>query len=302
MTSVAVVAHAGKQLGGGLPELRAKLAERGVADPLWFEVPKSKRAPKQLERAVQAGADIVFVWGGDGMVQRCVDVLAGTSVAMAIVPAGTANLLASNLGIPIDLAAAVDIGLRGRRRVLDVGVVNDERFAVMAGGGFDARMIRDADGSLKDRMGRLAYVITGVRNLQSQRVKVRIRVDGEKWFKGDASCVLMANVGKVFGGITVFDDADPSDGALELGVVTADGAWQWTRTLARTASGAPERSPFVHLTRGRAFDIKWDKKVPYELDGGDRPAARRLKASVEARAVVVCVPDADRDVGDVASA
>ena len=95
------------------------------------------------------------------MVQRCIDALAGTGVTVAILPAGTANLLATNLGIPKDLAAAVDIGLHGRHRPLDVGVINGERFAVMAGTGFDAMMIKDADRGLKDKAGRLAYVWTG---------------------------------------------------------------------------------------------------------------------------------------------
>ena len=94
MTTVAVVAHTRKQLGGGLTELREALAAHGIDDPLWHEVSKSKQAPKQCRLALEAGADLVFVWGGDGMVQRCADVLAGTGAAMAVVPAGTANLLA----------------------------------------------------------------------------------------------------------------------------------------------------------------------------------------------------------------
>lgn len=95
---------------------------------------------------LDAGADFVFVWGGDGTVQRCVDVLAGSSTVIAILPAGSANLLAADLGIPTDLRQAVEIGLHGRRRELDVGTINGERFTVMAGAGFDALMMRDADG------------------------------------------------------------------------------------------------------------------------------------------------------------
>ena len=103
MTRVAVVAHAGKSVGGGLVELRRVLEDAGVADPLWYEVPKSRKAPKQVKRALEEGAELVFAWGGDGTVQRCIDVLAGTGTPLAIVPAGTANLLATNLGIPDDI-------------------------------------------------------------------------------------------------------------------------------------------------------------------------------------------------------
>src|SRR4051812_23316410 len=111
MTCVAVVAHSGKSLGGGLPALRERLAASGVTNPMWFEVPKSRKAPKRVREAMERGADLVIVWGGDGMVQRCIDAAAGSGVALAIIPAGTANLLASNLGIPNDLDAAVEIGL-----------------------------------------------------------------------------------------------------------------------------------------------------------------------------------------------
>ena len=141
VTKVAVIAHAGKTFGGGLPELRRELERQGVAEPLWVEVPKSRFAPKQVKRALDDGVELLFVWGGDGMVQRCIDVLAGSEVALAVVPAGTANLFATNLGIPQDIEQAVAIGLRGERRKLDVGRFNGEHFAVMAGAGFDASMI-----------------------------------------------------------------------------------------------------------------------------------------------------------------
>ena len=67
-------------------------------------MPKSSKAPAQVERLLKEGAELVFAWGGDGMVQRCVDVIAGSEANLAIIPAGTANLLASNLGIPADIA------------------------------------------------------------------------------------------------------------------------------------------------------------------------------------------------------
>jgi diacylglycerol kinase (ATP) len=290
VSSVAVVAHARKQLGGGLGELRELLARAGVSDPLWFEVRKSKQAPKKVRRALDEGADLVFVWGGDGTVQRSIDAVAGKDATIAILPAGTANLLATNLGIPKDLAAAVHIGLHGERKKLDVGVINDEHFAVMAGAGFDALMIRDADRGLKDRAGRLAYVFTGAKHLRTSRTRLRVRVDGEKWFDGDASCVLIGNVGKLFGGVTAFEHARPDDGRLELGVVTADGIWQWARALARTASGHADKSPFVQTTSGRAFDIRLRHPVPYELDGGEREPVKRLKVAVVPEAITVCVP------------
>ena len=286
---VAVVAHAGKTLGGGLLELRSILEREGVTDPLWYEVPKSRKAPKQVKRALDEGAELIFAWGGDGTVQRCLQVLAGSGTPLAIVPAGTANLLATNLGIPADIEEAVQIGLGGVRRRIDVGRINGERFGVMAGAGFDAAMIRDADAGLKDKIGRIAYVWTGAKAVEAKPFRARIRVDGTAWFDDKASCILVGNVGKLFGGVEAFDDARPDDGKLEVGVVTADGLVQWARTMVRTAVGTTARSPFVQVTRAESIEIKLSRKVLYELDGGDREKVKRLEITVEPAAIDICV-------------
>jgi YegS/Rv2252/BmrU family lipid kinase len=291
MTSVAVVAHARKKLGGGLVELRRVLADAGIEDPAWFEVPKSKFAPECIREAIDGGADLIFVWGGDGIVQRCIDAVGDAPVVLAILPAGTGNLLARNLEIPIDLAQAVEVGLHGAHRTIDVGRVNGERFAVMAGTGLDALMIRDAGRSMKDRFGRAAYVWTGAKHLKMPPFRARIEVDGIPWFDGKAGCILVGNVGKVLGGIEAFDDVDPEDGLLELGVVTAKGITQWTRTLVRTAVGSADRSKFVQTTKAKKIKIKLDRKMPYELDGGDEKPVDRLKIRIEPAAVTICVPE-----------
>jgi YegS/Rv2252/BmrU family lipid kinase len=286
---VAVVAHAGKSLGGGLPQLRQVLERPGV-ELLWREVPRSRKAPKQVRKALAWGAELVFVWGGDGMVQRSAGVLAGSDAALAIVPAGTANLLARNLGIPADVEAAVAVGLAGVRRRLDLGRLNGEPFAVMAGAGFDGAMIAGADGRLKDRLGRLAYVWSGARSLRREPFGVRIAVDGADWYDGKASCVLVGNVGRLFGGLEAFDGARPDDGSLELGVVQADGVVQWLRTLARASVGGASRSRYTRTTRARSARVRVDRKVPYELDGGDRGTVRKLRIDVLPGALTVCVP------------
>jgi len=289
--NVAVVAHAGKSLGGGLPELRRVLEAEGVADPFWVEVPKSKKAPAQVQRALDDGAELVFAWGGDGMVQRCVEVLAGSGARLAIIPAGTANLFASNLGIPQDIEEAVAVGLHGDRHEFDVGRFNGERFAVMAGAGFDAAMIRDSgDGGLKERIGRAAYVWSGSENLRSKPFRATIEVDGAEWYKGEATCILLGNVGKLVGGVEVFEDARPDDGKLEVGVVTAEGVLDWSRMMGRAVAGSLGDSPFTQTTKARDVKVKLSRKVLYELDGGDRTKVKSFKVKVEPRAISVCVP------------
>jgi diacylglycerol kinase (ATP) len=216
--------------------------------------------------------------------------VAGTETVIAILPAGTANLLATNLGVPGDITEAVRVGLHGEQRRLDTGSVNGERFAVMAGAGFDARMIMEADQGLKDRIGRAAYLFAGAKNLSAHRTKATVTVDGKRFFKGQISCVLVGNVSKILGGIEAFSGARPDDGLLELGVVTAKDPVEWIRTLGRVAQSETEKSPFVEVTRGKKFRIRFNRRFPYELDGGARPPIRKMRINVHPSSIKICVP------------
>ena len=292
MSTVAVIAHAGKSMGGGLEELRAGARRRQASsDPIWSEVPKSKYAPERVEKALAEGAETIFAWGGDGMVQRCVDVMAGTEATLAILPGGD--------GEPVRVQPRHPRRHRGGRRgralqarsgQLDLGKMNGEHFAVMAGAGLDARMIRDADGGPKDRFGRLAYIWAASKNLRIEPFKARIEVNGDLWYKGEATCLLVGNVGALFGGMEAFDSASPEDGLLELGVTHAESLGQWARTVARTAIGSVGESPFVQATKAERIDVEFDRKVLYEIDGGERKEVKRLKVKVKPGALRVRVP------------
>ena len=286
---VAVVAHSGKSFGGGLSELRAILERRGIDRLRWREVPKSRKAPKQVRKAIDWGAELIFVWGGDGMAQRTIDAAAGSDTPLALLPAGTANLLASNLGVPQDIEAAVDIGLEGERRRLDIGRINGEAFAVMAGAGLDALMIADADGGLKDRLGRLGYIWTGLKNVRATPFDATITIEGTRWFKGTATCVLVGNVGELFGGVELFEGSRADDGLLEVGVLTATGVLETVRTVARVAVGSADDAAFARTTKAASVRVKMDRKVLYEVDGGDRTKVKSLRVDVEPSAIVVCV-------------
>ncbi|MFD1545819.1 diacylglycerol/lipid kinase family protein [Nonomuraea guangzhouensis] len=288
--TVAVVAHRKKTLGAGLDRLRVLIAEQDVGELLWYEVPKSKKARKKVREALEQGAELVFVWGGDGMVQRCADVLAGSGVPMAVLPAGTGNLFATNLGIPIDLEEAVEIGFHGRRDKLDLGLLNGEHFAVMAGAGFEAEMIADADGQAKKQLGKLSYVKAAVRHVGGPLVPMKIKIDGTTWFEGDASCLLLGNVSTIAGGIEAFDDARPDDGWLEVGVSTAKGPVQWARVIGRMAAGRSDDSPFVRITRARKVSARFGTPLTYELDGGEREATDRITAKAVPGALTICLP------------
>jgi diacylglycerol kinase (ATP) len=281
MTKLGVLVHGGKSLGKGPEELRTALADAGFPDPPWCEVAKSKKSPKRVRQLLDDGVERLLVWGGDGTVRRSIDTLVAENakVELAILPAGTANLLAKALQVPIDLHGALDVALHGIARPIDIGVVNGEAFAVMAGTGFDALMIRDADGG-KARLGKLAYVRAGARNLGHSGAEVKITIEGDDWFEGRAACVLVGNIGRILGGIEVFPDARCDDGRLDVGVLTAQRRTDWLRVGARAVLGRIDSSPLVRITQATQATIRLDRTLPWQLDGGDQPRAKKFEVSV----------------------
>ena len=180
MSSVAVIAHAGKSIDGGLPELRRD-ARRATASTTRCGR-RCRRAGRRRSRCSgcsSEGAELFFVWGGDGMAQRCVDALAGTEATIAIVPCRYRQSAGHEPRDPQGHRRRRSrSGLRGAPAPIDVGRMNGERFAVMAGAGFDADMIRGADGGLKDRVGRAALHVDGAKSFRTPPFTRQDQVDG----------------------------------------------------------------------------------------------------------------------------
>jgi diacylglycerol kinase (ATP) len=292
MATVGVLVHEEKMLGDGLDELRSALADHGEPDPLWRQIDKSKKAPKQVRKLLSEGVDRLLVWGGDGTVRRCVDTIVadGADVELAILPAGTANLLAHRMDVPIDLRGAVDVAMRGDTRRIDVGMINGEAFCLMAGTGFDALLIRDADDAKKDRLGSLAYVRAALANLDMDGTRVKVKVDGDPWFEGRAACVLVGNTGRTLGGLDILPDARPDDGVLDVGVISASGRLDWMRVGARALFGRADRSPLMETAQGTSMAIRLERPLPWELDGGDRSERKKFDVYVLPSRLAVRVP------------
>ena len=294
MTRIGVIVHEDKVLEGGLEALRSALADLGHADPPWYEVPKSRKAPKKIRKLVRDdGVDRVLVWGGDGTVRRCIQTVIDDELdaSIGILPAGTGNLLAHNLDIPIELRGAVEVAVQGEPRAIDVGKMNDLYFAVMAGTGFDALMIRDADEkALKERFGRMGYVWAGMKNLNVSPAQAEIEIDGLPWYKGDASCVILANVGTIVGGVQAFPDASPTDGRLEVGVVQARSKKDWAKLMSSALARRATESALTETTTAERVSIKLDRTFPWEVDGGDQDRTKKFKVQVVPGAVRICQP------------
>ena len=140
-----------------------------------------------------------------------------------------------------------------------------------------ARSIPGVPGPVRSSKVDLRRFRSGLHAVQGRAVRMTVRVDGEVWFKGLPTTLLAGNLGTVTGGLTVFPAASPTEGVLEVGVVTARGTWQWLRVFSRVARGHLERSPFIAVTHGKKMVVELGRKVPYELDGRGhalRPATR----------------------------
>jgi len=289
MTNVEVVAHERKIKASTRRALAAALHDAGLDAP-WTMVRKAKKATKAAGAAVERGADVVIVAGGDGTVRAASQALVGTTTALAVVPAGTANLFAHAFSLPTDPAAVVDLVVGGQRRLIDSAVCNDMTFNVMAGAGFDAGMIADADAH-KGRLGMFAYVRSGLRHARSRRpFAAVVTVDGAPFFQGELTCVLVGNIGTLKGGLTALPAADPTDGRLDVAVVTATGLKEWLSVLVSAARRRQTESDHARLGQGVEISVDLDEPHRFELDGGAKGRTTRLEFTVRPASLTVCAP------------
>jgi diacylglycerol kinase family enzyme len=265
------------------------LSRTGWPAPQWFETTPEDPGQGQARAAVESGAEVVFVCGGDGTVMSAVSALAGTDASMAILPAGTGNLLAANLGLSTDLAAGLEVAIEGGLRRLDVGVVDGQHFAVMAGMGFDAHMLDATSERSKARIGWPAYVVGGLRHLMDHPMRVIVRIDDGVPIRRAARTVLVANVGRLQGGVRLLLDAEPDDGALDVAILTPRTVRNWL-SLGWAVLRRKERVPSMEVFRGAKVEVVSDRPQPRQLDGDLIEAARRLLVEIRPGALWLCVP------------
>ncbi|GAA1614815.1 diacylglycerol kinase family protein [Kribbella karoonensis] len=270
------------------------LADRGFTEPLWLETTADDAGSAMARRAIDDHVDLVLVAGGDGTVRVVCAELARTAIPVAVLPGGTGNLLARNLGIPLELEEALTVLLDGpERRIDSVRVEGDQlpadRFMVMAGLGLDAAIIDDAPDELKKHLGWAAYVISTLKNLNHPFVRVRITVDDRPPVRRRARTVVIGNVGTLQANIPLLPDAVPDDGLLDLVVLAPRRISHWPRlALGLVIKSWRER----HLERftGRRIEVRADRAVRRQLDGDTVSDGATLVAEVDPSALVVRVP------------
>jgi YegS/Rv2252/BmrU family lipid kinase len=285
--------------GGGEGAERRRDTERALAgaglEVLWLETTREDPGQGVTRRAVAEGVDLVMAQGGDGTVMACVTGLAGSDVPLAVLPGGTGNLLATNFDVPADLDGAVQVALHGERRRLDVAAMGEDRFVVMGGIGFDAAMLADADPRLKERLGAVAYVISGLGQVRRRPARFELRLDDGDPFTRVGQGVLVGNLGRLQGGLPIMPDARPDDGLLDVAVLRTRAMPDWVRLAVRVLLRRRRKDPELEVFRARRVEVRCDRPQPVERDGDPAGDSDHLVVEVVPAALTLCVPEQGRN-------
>jgi len=267
------------------------MSRHGWDEPLWLETTEDDPGTGMCRLAVKQGCDLVFVAGGDGTVMAAVTAMAACDVPLAILPTGTGNLLARNLDLPInDEEACLRIGISGRTRAIDVASVDEDRkFAVMAGLGFDAAIMRDAPEGLKKRVGWPAYVVSGAKHLRGRGIRVAITLDDGEKLHRRVRTVVVGNVGRLQGNIPLLPDAEPDDGILDVVVIATRNVADWARVAGRVIRRAHVPDRRMERFTAQHVLIEASHSQPRQLDGDVIEDGRSMDIRIEPGALKVKV-------------
>jgi len=269
--------------------VRRVMDDHGWDEPLWLETLPEDPGRGQAKSAVAAGVDLVLACGGDGTVTACAEGTTGTGVPLAIIPMGTGNLLARNLGLPLGLDEALAVALGGAQQPIDAGRVNGTLFVVMAGLGLDAQMLSGASEPLKKQLGWFAYAISAVRHLRDRPVRVTLSADGGPRRRMRASVLIVGNVGWLRGGLPLLPDARPDDGMLDAVVLIAGGPARWLAMAAAILLRRPAPGK-IYRVRFTELEVSLDQKQPWEVDGEVMGSSRRLTVVAQPGALLLRMP------------
>lgn len=290
------------------PEARKKAISDALAGHGYtcqFIATTPEQGAKALaEQAIREGVDLIAVSGGDGTVMEVLSALVGTDIPVAVLPAGTGNLLSANLGIPMSVPEAVEVALSGESYRLDLARTADGRyFAIMGGMGLDGQVIQEADRAAKNRLGIFAYFWAAVKNLGRRRTRVWIRLDNRRLIRRRVKSVLIANMGKLTGGLEAIPTAAPNDGRLDVSIVNVTTMGGWFRLLWYTLLGRAHDAPELEVYQAQRVRIHSLHSEPVQFDGEDGGRRHDLLVRVVPGAVRILLPPnspAARDAADPA--
>jgi diacylglycerol kinase family enzyme len=297
--------------------VRELSAEAGWEHPAFYKTTIDDAGQGATAEAIARGVDVVLVAGGDGTVRAVAEAMANTGVPLAILPSGTGNLLARNLGLTLgDPAEMVRAALGGFRHAIDIGWAHltrpdgsesEHAFVVLAGIGLDADMIANTRPDLKRSVGWIAYVDGAARSLATAKpFRSVFQIDDGRLHTTKVQSILFANCGTLPAGISLIPDASIDDGVLDVAVIQPSGAFGWlgvwrkiwwdNSVLRRFRAGRRVlqrrgKDASVHYFRGLVAEAAAASPIPVELDGDEFGEAVRMTCRVDPGALLLALPD-----------
>ncbi|GHF26842.1 diacylglycerol/lipid kinase family protein [Pseudolysinimonas yzui] len=285
---------------------------------LWFETTAEEAGGGLAKKAAAEKVEVVLAAGGDGTVRAVAEGLRDTKVALALLPAGTGNLLARNLDLPLsDLDSSVQAAFTGEDRDIDLGLVEIERpdgateqhaFVVMAGIGLDAKMVANTNPELKKRVGWLAYADAIARSLRdAKQLRISFRADDGAARTMRAHTVLVGNCGLLPGNVLLLPDASLDDGVLDIVALRPEGFFGWAQvwvkivwengvlrrsSVGRKMMGYTREIRTLRYLKASTFEVRLDRAEEFELDGDEFGVVVGFRTEVDAGALTVRVPAA----------
>ncbi|WP_022908957.1 diacylglycerol/lipid kinase family protein [Aestuariimicrobium kwangyangense] len=271
-------------------------ADLNWPEPLWITTTEEDPGASMAQEAVDKGAELVCAMGGDGTVRHVAGVLSGTAVVLGLLPAGTGNLLARNLGLPVDdMDQCLTIALSGDDHTMDIGWATfgdsskEEPFVIAAGIGLDADIMAETDEDLKAKVGRAAYVASGVKALAKRGFEATVTVDGTKRPATHSRMVMVCNSPSIGGGIDLAADGAIDDGEFATVMVSPKGVFGWASVVADMITGHRKGHGRVQEWAGTEVVVEVSEPTPAEVDGDSIDEVTRFEARMNAGSLVVRV-------------
>lgn len=267
----------------------SRFAAAGVSGAVHL-TERAGHAGELAQAAAGSGARLVLAWGGDGTINEVGTALAGTPAVLAIVPAGSGNGFAAEIGVPAIPDAAIDVALHGRDRRIDAGELAGRLFFNIAGIGFDAVVAQQFNLQTLGRRGMGPYVRIGLRETFRYRAaRYRIVLDGEELVT-NALLIAFAN-GREYGNrIRLAPHARMDDGKLEAMVVEDRPPLSRLWSGRHLALGTANKAPRVICRSIQSARIEADGELLYHLDGEVGRAHGAVTVRIREKALTVRVP------------
>ncbi len=226
---------------------------------------KGKDHAIALAQRLKKNIDLLLIAGGDGTINEVLNGINNKKIIIGIIPIGTANVLANELGISKNPNHLITTLMQGKIEQLSIGNVNNKKFIQMAGLGFDAHVVRDVNKSLKNKVGKLAYIYESVKEIiRHKKIKYEVIVGKKKY---QASSIIIAN-GHYYGGRFICaPEASPKDPFLHICMFQHFGRLNCLKYSVALIFGLIPKLKSVKIIKVKNFKVSHPHGEPIQADG-----------------------------------